>query len=158
MDTVKATVSVIEADLSKLDPENQEAWIEVDALDQPVPGKISLISPVLDRASRSAKVEITIDNTALHLKPGMFAKVKIPVEIHENAILLPRSAIIEDSLKQVQTIFVVVNGRSKRRQVEMGLAEGSQVEITSGLSAGEQVVIAGQHTLKEGEEVTVMNP
>ena len=158
MDTVKATVSVIEADLGKLDSENQEAWIEVDALAQPVTGKISLISPVLDQASRSAKVEIAIDNAALSLKPGMFAKVRIPVEIHQNAILLPRSAIIEDSVKQIQTVFVVVDGRSKRRQVEMGLADGSRVEITTGISEAEQVVIAGQHTLKDGEEVTVMNP
>ncbi len=158
IDTVKATVSVIEADLSKLDPDNQEAWIEVDALAQPVTGKISLISPVLDQASRSAKVEITIDNALLRLKPGMFAKVRIPVEIHENALLLPRSAIIEDNVKKIQTVFVVADGRSKRRQVKIGLAESSRVEITNGLSEGEQVVIAGQHTLKDGEEVTVMNP
>ena len=158
MDTVKATVSVIEADLNKLDPENQEAWIEVDALAQPVTGKIALISPVLDQASRSAKVEIAIDNAALSLKPGMFAKVKIPVKIHQNAILLPRSAIIEDSAKQTQTVFVVADGRSKRRQIEMGLVDGSRVEITTGISEGEQVVIAGQHTLKDDEEVTVMNP
>ena len=158
MDTVKATVSVIEADLNKLDPENQEARIEVDALAQPVTGKISLISPVLDQASRSAKVEIAIDNAALSLKPGMFAKVRIPVKIHQNAILLPRSAIIEDSAKQTQTVFVVADGRSKRRQVEMGLVDGSRVEITTGISEGEQVVIAGQHTLKDDEEVTVMNP
>ena len=158
MDTVKATVSVIEADLSKLDPENQEAWIEVDALAQPVTGKISLISPVLDRASRSAKVEIVIDNAGLRLKPGMFAKVRIPVEIYHNALLLPRSAVMEDSIKETHTVFVVAEGRSQRRQVEVGLAEGSQVQITSGLSEGEQVVIAGQHTLKDGEEVTVMSP
>ena len=88
----------------------------------------------------------------------MFAKVKIPVEIHENAILLPRFAVIADSIRETQIVFVVADGRSKRRQVEMGLAEGSRVEITSGLSGGEQVVIAGQHTLKDGEEVTVMNP
>ena len=125
---------------------------------QPVTGKISLISPVLDQASRSAKVEIAIDNAALSLKPGMFAKVRIPVKIHQNAILLPRSAIIEDSAKQTQTVFVVADGRSKRRQVEMGLVDGSRVEITTGISEGEQVVIAGQHTLKDDEEVTVMNP
>ena len=158
MDTVKATVSVIEADLGKLDSDNQEAWIEVDALAQPVTGKIALISPVLDQASRSAKVEIAIDNAALSLKPGMFAKVRIPVEIHQNAILLPRSAIIEDSVKQIQTVFVVVDGRGKRRQIEMGLIDGNRVEITSGLSESEQVVVAGQHTLKDGDEVTVMNP
>ena len=158
MDTVKATVSVIEADLSKLDPENQDAWLEVDALPQAVTGKISLISPVLDQTSRSAKVEIAIDNAALLLKPGMFAKVRIPVEIHQNAILLPRSAIIEDSVRKIQTVFVVVDGRSKRRQIAMGLADGNRVEITSGLSESEQVIIAGQHTLKDGDEVTVMNP
>ena len=158
MDTVKATVSVIEADLSKLDPENQEAWIEVDALAQPVTGKISLISPVLDRASRSAKVEIVIDNAGLRLKPGMFAKVRIPVEIYHNALLLPRSAVMEDSIKETHTVFVVAEGRSQRRQVEVGLAEGSRVQITSGLSEGEQVVIAGQHPLMDGEEVTVMSP
>ncbi len=88
----------------------------------------------------------------------MFAKVRIPVEIHQNAILLPRSAIIEDSAKQIQTVFVVVDGRGKRRQIEMGLIDGNRVEITSGLSESEQVVIAGQHTLKDGDEVTVMNP
>ena len=99
-----------------------------------------------------------IDNADLRLKPGMFAKVKIPVEIRADVILLPRSAIIEDSIKKTQTVFVVVGGRSNRRQIEMGLTEGSRVEITSGLSEGEQVVIAGQHTLKDGEEVTVMNP
>lgn len=158
MDTVKATVSVIEADLRKLDPENQEAWIAVDALTQPVNGKISLVSPVLDRASRSAKVEIVIENANLHLKPGMFAKVTIPVEIYQNAILLPRSAIIEDTIKKTHTVFVVVDGRGKRRQVEIGLTEGSRVQINNGISEGEQVVIAGQHTLKDGEEVTVMNP
>ena len=158
LDTVKATVSVIEADLSKLKPESQEAWIEVDALTQPVTGMISLISPVLDRASRSAKVEIVIDNAALRLKPGMFAKVRVPVEIHTDAILLPRSAIIEDNIKNAQTVFVVADGRSKRRQIQVGLTEGSRVEITSGLSEGEQVVIAGQHTLKDDEEVTVMSP
>ena len=158
MDMVKATVSVIEADLGKLDPENQEAWIAVDALAQPIAGKISLISPVLDRASRSAKVEIVIDNTNVHLKPGMFAKVTIPVEIYQNALLLPRSAIMEDSITKTPTVFVVVGGRGNRRRVEMGLTEGSRVQITNGISEGEQVVIAGQHTLKDGEEVTVMNP
>ncbi len=158
MDSVKATVSVIEADLRKLDPENQEAQVEVDALTQPVIGKIALVSPVLDQASRSAKVEITIDNPTLSLKPGMFAKVRIPVEIRQDAILLPRSAILEDSIKQTQTVFVVLDGRSKRRQVETGLVDGSRVEITSGISETERVVIAGQHTLKDGEEVTVMNP
>ncbi len=157
MDAVKAVVSVIESDLGKV-RRGDSAWIQVDAAPQPVSGKISHVSPTLDRTSRSAKLEITIDNADLRLKPGMFAKVSIPVEIHENAILIPRSAVIEDSVKNVQTVFVVADGHGKRRQIEFGLTEGSNVEITSGLSEGEQVVIAGQHTLKDGEEVSAVNP
>ena len=157
MDTVKATVSVIESDLGKLKV-GDSAQIQVDALLTPVVGQISLISPTLDRASRSAKIELTIDNPNLDLKPGMFAQVKIPVDIHENAILIDRAAVIEDSVRDTRTIFVVANGQGKRRPVEFGLAQGSKVEIISGLAEGEHVVIAGQHTLKDGEKVKVMNP
>ena len=156
MDTVKATVSVIESDLGKLKV-GDSAQIQVDALLIPVVGQISLISPTLDRASRSAKIELTIDNPNLDLKPGMFAQVKISVDIHENAILIDRAAVIEDSVRDTRTVFVVENEQGKRRPVEFGLAQGSKVEIISGLAEGEHVVIAGQHTLKDGEKVKVMN-
>ena len=157
MDTVKAVISVIESDLSKLDA-NGNGWVEVDALDNPVVGKISFISPTLEPSSRSARVEFTIDNSGMKLKPGMFAKVTITVAVHENAILIPRSAVIEDSVRNARNVFVVDGGLSERRQVEFGLSQGAIIEIASGLSEAEQVVIAGQHSLKDGETVTVVNP
>ena len=157
MDTVKAAVSVIESDLGKLKLKDPTS-IQVDALTESVTGEISLISPTLEPSSRSAKVEITVDNPEMRLKPGMFAKVRVPVAIHKNAILIPRSAVIEDSAKQTRTVFVVEAGISKRRQVEFGLSQGEIVEIISGLSEGQQVVTAGQHSLKDGEAVSVENP
>jgi RND family efflux transporter MFP subunit len=157
MDTVKATVSVIESDLSKLKPKDR-AHIRIDGVSEPIVGKISLISPTLEATSRSATVEITVDNANLRLKPGMFAKVNIPIEIHENAILIPRSAVIEDRAKNTQTVFVVINDVSKRRTVQFGLSQGSTVEILNGLSDSEMVVTAGQYSLKDGETVTVVNP
>jgi HlyD family secretion protein len=157
MDAVKATVSVIESDLGKLKL-NDRAWVAVDALSQPVEGKVSLISPTLDRSSRSAKVEITVDNRDLKLKPGMFAKVSVPIDIRESALLIPRAAVIEDSEKNTRTVFVVEDNRGKRRQVEFGLTQGNIIEVSSGLVEGDAVVVAGQHTLKDGEEVTMVNP
>ena len=121
MDTVKAVTSVIESDLGKLDA-NGNGWVEVDALDNPVVGKISFISPTLEPSSRSARVEFTIDNLGMKLKPGMFAKVTITVAVHENAILIPRSAVIEDSVRNARNVFVVDGGFSERRQVEFGLS------------------------------------
>ena len=155
MKTVKATVDVIESDLSKL-KRKEKVWIQVDALTEPVAGEISFISPTLEPASRTATVEITIDNAQMHLRPGMFARVAVPVEIHENVVLIPRSAVIEDREKDARIVFVIEDGMSKRRQVEFGLSQGNIVEIISGLSGGEQVVTAGQHSLKDGEAVTVV--
>lgn len=157
MDTVKAVVSVIESDLSKLGLRGR-GWVQVDALINPVVGTISFISPTLESSSRSARVEFTIDNSEMKLKPGMFAKVTVTVAIHENAILIPRSAVIEDSVRKTRSVFVVDDGLGKRRRVEFGLSQGEIVEIASGLSEAEQVVTAGQHSLKDGQTVTVVNP
>lgn len=157
MDTVKAVISVIESDLNKLDP-NGQGRVQVDALSDPVVGKVSFISPTLEPSSRSARVEFTIDNATMKLKPGMFAKVTITVAVHENAILIPRSAVIEDSARNARSVFVVDDGFSERRQVEFGLSQGPIIEIATGISDAEQVVVAGQHSLKDGETVKVVNP
>ena len=157
IDTVKATVSVIESDLGKLKLKSS-ARIQVDALSEPVYGEVTLISPTLEPMSRAATVEITIDNADMRLKPGMFAKVRIPLAVYKNAILIPRSAAIEDSGKNTHSVFVVVDGVSQRRQVELGLMQGGEVEIRSGLSDSELVVTAGHYSLKDGESVTVVNP
>jgi RND family efflux transporter MFP subunit len=152
--TVKAVVSVLESDLSKLKLKD-EATIQTDALDVVLAGKVSLISPVLEQAKRSSKVEIAIDNAEMNLKPGMFAKVTIPVQVHENVILIPRSAVIEGSLEDTGTVFVVEDAKSKRREVKFGLSKENVIEVTGGLTQGELVVATGGYSLKDGEEVAV---
>jgi RND family efflux transporter MFP subunit len=157
---VKAVVSVLESDLGKLSLRDK-ASVQVDALTEPVSGEVSLISPIIEPAKRSAKVEIMIDNESMDLRPGMFAGVRILVEAHDNVVLIPRSAVIEDlgSPSAKTGIAVVVeDGVSKRRQVQLGLVQGNVVEITRGLTEGESVVTAGQHSLQDGEKVTVVKP
>ena len=157
MGTVKATADVIEANLSQVSL-NQQAVINIDGLNTPISGAITYISPTLQPMQRTAKIEIRIDNTNGILKPGMFIKVTVPVEVRSDAILVPRVSLIEDDETKTQNVFVVEAGVSKRRLVEIGLSRGGQVEIRNGLSEGESVIIAGQHSLKVGESVTVVNP
>ena len=121
-------------------------------------GEISLISPTLDPSSRTAKIEIRVDNPGMNLKPGMFAKATIPVEIHENTILIPRSSVLEDANRDLRSVFVVADGLSNRRTIEIGLSQGSEIEVTQGLVEGDTVVVAGQHALTDGESVTVVVP
>jgi RND family efflux transporter MFP subunit len=76
MDVVKAKVSIAESDLYKIETGN-EAMVSVDALQEAVMGKITLISPIIDKMTRTAMVEISIDNRDHSLRPGMFARAKI---------------------------------------------------------------------------------
>ena len=110
-----------------------------------------------EHSKRAAKVEITIDNTKMNLRPGMFAQVKIPVEVNDNAILVPSSAVMQNNQEATGDVVVVENGIIKRKQVQLGLAKEDVIEITNGLIEGELVVNVGQQSLKDGEKVTVVN-
>ncbi len=157
IDTVKATTEVIEVHLSQL-ALNQQASINIDGINTPIEGTITYISPTLQPMQRTAKVEFQIDNPGSMLKPGMFAKVTVPVEVRSDVILVPRVSLIEDSGTKTQNVFVVEAGLSQRRPVEIGLSRGGEVEIRDGLNEGDSVIVAGQHSLKVGESVTVVNP
>ena len=157
IDSVKATADVIEAQLSELSL-NQEATIIIDGLKTSLTGNITYISPTLRPLQRTAKVEFHIDNTDGMLRPGMFAKLTIPIDVRENTILIPRKSLIEDVESKTQIIFLVEKGVSKRRPVEIGLVRGTKVEILNGLNVGESVIIAGQHSLKDGDNVNIVNP
>ena len=157
IDSVIVSADVIEGQLTQL-PLNQEATITIDGIQTSMSALLTYISPTLNPVQRTAKVEFLIENPEGTLKPGMFAKVTVAVKVHKDTILIPRSSLIEDALTKMQNVFVVESGISQRRPVEIGLSRGGEVEILKGLNEGESVIIAGQHSLKVGESVMVVNP
>ena len=156
VDTVKATIDLIESQLSRIRLD-QQADIAIDGIETPITGVISYISPTLQPVRRTATVEFSIQNTEGILKPGMFAKVTLPVEIRPDAVLIPRVSLIEDAKNKTRNVFIVEAGVSEQRPVEIGLTSGGEVEIRKGLNGGESVIVAGQHSLKVGDSVTVVN-
>lgn len=159
MNTVKVVVNIIEKDIGRIKL-GDLAKIRVEAYpDQEFEGKVVNLSPVVDRASRTAAVEVKVPNRDYKLKPGMFAEVKLVLEIHEDVPLVPRAAIIEGIGQRKEGsrhVFLVDGDKAMKREVEVGLAKGDKVEVLSGIKKGERVVIAGQHYLKGGEEVEVV--
>ena len=155
MEQLKVIINVIESDLAKISL-GREVTINVDVSNTDIFGEIIRISPTLDLVSRSARVEIKVDNTIGQLKPGMFAKVNIPVEVRENVVLIPRSALI-GSQKEQSSVFVVdENNTGQRRQVKLGLSQGDIVEV-DGIDDGDRVIVAGQFSLKSGDLVRVVD-
>ena len=156
MDKVKAVVDVTEANIAKIST-NKEAYINVEAFpEEQIEGKISLISPTLKPMNRTVSVEITIDNPLHKLRPGMFAKVTIPVKVQENTIVIRRSAVLGDSNSGDRHLFVLNGNTVQKRNIQTGIARSDSVEILSGVKSGEKVVVSGQNYLKDGEAVTVV--
>ncbi len=152
---LKAEVFVPERELQRLKV-GQPASIQLDALGgRAFPAVVSLVSPTIDAKTATFKVTLEIDDKAGLVKPGMFARVGIVFERRANALTIPRAAMLEADGQT--TVFVVADGKARQREVVLGLSNGANVEITSGISATEQVVVVGQNGLKDGNAVRVVS-
>ena len=117
-------------------------------------GRIRQISPVVDIATGTVKLTIEAIQPPRAVRPGGFVTVDIVRETRDRAVLLPREAVIRE-LKRAH-VFVAKDDIVVKRDIALGLEEGENVEVVSGLEAGEVVVVAGQGGLKDGDAIKVI--
>lgn len=154
-DPLHAYLHVPEREYSKLTA-GQSAEIRVDARPETsFRANIARISPVVDPATGTFKVTVEIDNGDALLNPGMFARINIVYDTHANALLVPRSALLDD--ETATSVFVVEDDLAQRIPIELGLAHEGDIEIIAGLDDDARVVVVGQNGLKEGARVEVIN-
>ena len=148
-------ISVPEGQLSKL-AVGQPAEITADAVPGKVfAGRVSLITPRVDAQTATFPAKIEVSDPEGQLRPGMFARVGIVFDRRQDAIQVPRSALLDD--EGPPAVFVVEDGKARERTLELGLSNGSFVEVLSGIERDDQVVTVGQGALKDGTEVRVVN-
>lgn len=133
------------------------ADVRLDALPQEtLTGTITEVASTSNPASGLFTVEVSIDPTDLPLKSGLVAKLTISPSAASNGsrIYVPIGAIVEGHRDRA-SVFVLDNGRAKRRDVEVAFIEGERVALQSGVESGEQVITAGSLYLEDGEHVSV---
>lgn len=130
----------------------QPVTVTVDALPgQQFAGKVYAMEPVVDLATRGAVVRARIANSSSKLKPGMFARVSADLGKRPNAVVVPEQAVLP---KGKQTfIYRVAEGKAMLTPVQLGSRNGGQVEVVSGLKAGDTIVVDGLLKLKPGAPV-----
>jgi len=154
MDKVKIYIYVQERDVPVVDSIH-EATVTLDAYkDKVFHGTVSKTSNSLDLATRTMTLEVDIDNKDHIIKPGMFATVSFVAAVHRNAIVVPVEALQTDDQGQ-KSLFTVVDGKAKKVNVQTGIQADNQVEVTSGLSASDDVIILGQDQAKDGNPVRI---
>lgn len=122
--------------------------------DKEFSGHITSIAEKADEAMKF-NVEITLKNDKeAHLKSGLYAEVELPIK-SENKIIIDKRAIVGSMKSPV--VYVVEKGKAEKRDLIIGQSNDTQVEVLSGLSEGENIIVNGQLNLKDGDEVDVIN-
>jgi membrane fusion protein (multidrug efflux system) len=114
---------------------------------------VTSVDTRIDPATRSVTTVAEIDNREGLLRPGMFMTVRVQLSTNPAALLVPEQALVPQGTRQF--VYMVVDGRAVRREVTLGTRLRGEVQILSGLAAGDAVVIEGTQRLRDGVPVQV---
>lgn len=108
--------------------------------------KITSISPVVAKNTRTIKVSLELEKYDARIKPGMFASIDLVIQQRDNTIVVPKKAL--RTYNDEQCVFVVnpTTNTAERVIVTVGLTNDNEAQITSGLTAGQKVITAGSVT------------
>jgi RND family efflux transporter MFP subunit len=157
LNPAKVRVAIPEDEIGKVN-QGARATVTIPSLNgRQFEGNVETVGVAADPASRTYAVKIAVPNPACLLRTGMVSQAKIFSPEMMNAITVPGDAIVRDS-KGVMQVYVYSPSQQRvyARRVEVGELVGNEVEILSGLAGDEQVVVAGQHNVREGSLAKIM--
>lgn len=149
--TIKLAVAVSSEDIGRV-RKGQEAVLRVGSLPgREFRGVVRVVNLTADPQTKKFGVEVHVANPDAALRPGTFGDLVFEVQSHENALVVPQTAILEGSY-----VFVSVAGKAVRKTVALGIQNTTMIEILSGLADGEPVVVEGNYGLEDGAPVQVL--
>lgn len=152
-DQMKVVVSVSETLVPKL-AAGDTADVYISSIDQSFTATIRSVERAANVQTKLYTVTLGIPADVTGLLSGMFADVTFHTDVSENTIVVPTEAILTSN--DVQYVYVVENDTARYVEVTTGLTGSGVTEITSGLTAGEQLVTVGQAYLADGDPVRIV--
>jgi HlyD family secretion protein len=123
-----------------------------------LPGKVTVVSPATDPNSTTVQVWVMANNTGERLKPGTGVHVAIVAATLPNAVVVPSAALLSSDEGGSMVLTVTADNVAHQRKVEVGVREGDKVQILSGVSPGEQVVVVGGVGIDDKAKVRLVKP
>jgi membrane fusion protein (multidrug efflux system) len=112
---------------------------------------VDFVDPVVKLPGRTIMVKAVVPNPRRELQSGMFIEARLATDVRPNAVVIPEDAVLP--LQGSSFVWVVIDGKATRRQVELGVRTPGFVEVKNGVESTEQVVVGGQERLAEGAPV-----
>jgi len=119
-------------------------------------GKIFQLSNSADIQSRTFEMQAMFSNTRDRwFKPGMFCRVAVDMKSKKDALTIPLSSVLKSG--SADGVYIINDGKSYLKNITLGLSDGKNVEVKSGLKSGDKIVTLGMNNLKDGTVVVVTN-
>jgi membrane fusion protein (multidrug efflux system) len=137
--------------------QDQSALITSEFLpDRTFKGWVKRISPVIDPKSGTFKVTVGVkSDKPSDLPPGLFVSVRVITDTRDDAVLIPKRAVVYEGGERY--VFIVVNNRAVKRKLVAGFEDPQNIEAKSGIEVGAEVIVLGHNGLKDGAPVRAVN-
>ena len=135
-----------------------EAEIRIAGQDDPIPGKLSLVSPALDPGSTTIEVWVQAAKPPDSLRPGMTVQISITAATAQDAVIVPNNSIFQTN---DGANYVVVTGSDNvahQKNVQLGIRGITETQIASGVNAGESVITSGGYGLPDKTKIRIEAP
>jgi HlyD family secretion protein len=158
--TVMDTSSVIarahipqdQAALLKL---GDKATITVPGEEEPIEGKVTVVSPALDPNSTTVEVWVKADNPKGRLRPGTSVKISMLARAVPNALVIPSAAVLTSPDGSTYVMVAGSDNKAHQKTVKTGIRQGDQVQILDGLAEGERVITSGAYGLPDNTKIRI---
>ncbi len=117
-------------------------------------GRVTYLADVIDTQSNAYELNLSVANPDKALKPGMKVQVRLTGEAEEQVVAVPTLSIVREGSDNY--VYVLNGDKAEKRKIELGRLNELNQEVLSGVSAGEKLIISGQHQLTDGEQVQVV--
>ena len=131
-----------------------DAALSAPGIDQPIPGKVVLVSPALDPNSTTVEIWVQCKNPKEVLRPGTSAQVSMVARTLPDAFAIPSAALLTGPDGTTSVMAAGNDGRAHQRAVKVGIRDGDKVQIAEGLAAGDRIVGTGAYGLPDGSKIT----
>lgn len=155
---LRVRVAVPERDAADVNAGDPVA-LACDALPgPPLTAVVSRVARRLDPSTRTMVVEIDLDNRDRRLLPGMFGRATITTRVESEVLVLPASAVRTDPTGAAHVLILDEDGRARQVAVTIGVDDGSELQIVSGLKGHERIIDAFVGSIKPGQLVEIVSP
>ena len=135
------------------------AQLKVPGMDEPIEGKVTLVSPALDPGSTTIEVWVEAKKANPNLRPGITVQVAMTAKTVKDAVVVPAAAVYKNPEGNGNYVLVAgTDDKAHMKPVQVGIRNGEDAQIASGLNPGEPVITSGGYALPDGTKIKVEKP